>query len=60
MHHEKSMKEASSGRQTAKHRGRVLVQTRPTGGVIAKTRGNHEQFISVKNDPSAKEIWSRL
>lgn len=60
MHQEKTIKEASSGRQTAKLRGRVLVQTKASGGVIAKTRGEREQYIQVRNDDSDREIWEGL
>lgn len=60
MHYEKTIKEASSGRSQAKHRGRILVQTRATGGVVAKTRGEREQWIEVKNDETAKRIWQSL
>lgn len=37
---------------------RTLIQTRESGGVIAKTRGQKELFIEVKNDESSREIWT--
>ena len=60
MHHEKTVSEKTSGRNSARHRGRILVQTTATGSVVAKTRGNYEQYIEVKNDESASGIWRSL
>lgn len=61
MHQERSVKtdeRAKVGRSTVYNR--VLIQTKQSGGVQAKTRGNMEMFIEVKNDNSAKDIWNGL
>ena len=60
MHEEKVIQETKSGRNKSKLRNRRLIQTRATGGVVAKTRGNRDQFIEIKNDSSAIEIWAGL
>jgi hypothetical protein len=60
MHNEKTLRESSSGRNQARLRGRTLVQTKASGGVVAKTRGNYEQFIEIRNDETDREIWTRL
>ena len=60
MHEEKVIHETKSGRNKSKLRNRRLIQTRATGGVVAKTRGDRDQFIEIKNDASASEIWAGL
>lgn len=55
MHNEKTVSESK-----ARLRGRTLIQTKPTGGVIAKTRGEREQYIHIKNDESDASIWREL
>lgn len=60
MHHEKTIKESETGKNKAKHRGRILVQTSATGGVVAKTRGVRDQFIHVKNTGEDNAIWGQL
>jgi hypothetical protein len=57
---EKVIKELASGKNTAKFRGRTLIQTKETGGVVCKTRGERPLFIEVRNDQSAREIWASL
>lgn len=61
MHQEKSVKtadKAKAGKATMYNR--ILLQTKQTGGVSAKTRGVMEMYIEVKNDKSAKDIWNGL
>lgn len=60
MHEEKIIKEGNMGRNKSKFRNRRLIQTRASGGVVAKTRGTREQFIEIKNDKSDSEIWAGL
>lgn len=57
---EKVNKELSSGKNVVKYRGRILIQTKETGGVVCKTRGERPLFIEVKNDESAREVWTSL
>lgn len=56
MHHEKTV---NADRKQAKL-NRVMLQTRPSGGVIAKTRGNNEKFIETRNDETDRQIWGGL
>lgn len=60
MHPEKTIKESTTGRNKSKLRNRVLIQTKATGGVVAKTRGEREQYIPVKNTDEDRAIWSEL
>lgn len=64
MHQEKTVKSNDKtlgnkgGRAT--YYNRILIQTRQSGGVAAKTRGNRDMYIEVKNDNTAKGIWNGL
>jgi len=60
MHAEKSKRELASGKAAMRMHGRILIQTKETGGIVAKTRGNRPLFIEVKNDETAREIWESL
>lgn len=60
MHFEKTIKETAQGRMRAKHRGRVMLQTSASGAVVAKTRGQREQFIEVKNGQTDKDIFGSI
>lgn len=57
MKQEKTIKEQGT-RNQAKHRNRILIQTKSSGGIVAKSRGEMEQFLEVKNDSSASDIWN--